>query len=72
MTGFGQVSLLSMIQHLFSSYGTIDEIYLEENDVNMMGTYNPTEPIARFIKKLKKGREFTQEGGQTISDSMMV
>ena len=56
MTGIGQVSALNMIQHLFSSYGTIDEIYLEENAVKMMGTYNPTEPIARFIKQLKKWR----------------
>ena len=56
MTGIGQVSALNMIQHLFSSYGTIDEIYLEENAVKMMGNYNPTEPIARFIKQLKKWR----------------
>ena len=29
-TDFGQVSVLTMLQHLFSSYGAIDEIDLEE------------------------------------------
>ena len=42
---FGQVSSLTMIQHLLKSYEAIDEIDLEENAVDMMGIYDPTEPI---------------------------
>ena len=49
LTRFRQVSALTMLQNLFSSYGVIDEINLEENGVNMMGPYNPTEPITRLI-----------------------
>ena len=30
LTGFGQVSALYMLQHLFTSYRAIDEIVLEE------------------------------------------
>ena len=40
--GFIQVTALTMLQHLFSSYGSIDEIGLEENAVKMVGTYDPT------------------------------
>ena len=29
LTGFGQVSELIMLQHLFTSYGAIDEINLD-------------------------------------------
>ena len=39
LTGLGQVSALTMLQHLFSSYGAIYKIDLEKNSVNMMGTY---------------------------------
>ena len=46
LTWFGQVYTLTMIQHLLSSYGTIDEINLEENVVKMMGPYDPVEPLA--------------------------
>ena len=38
LTRFGQVSALTMLKHMFSTYGVIDEIDLEENTVNMMGT----------------------------------
>ena len=37
LTGFGQESELTMIQHLFSRYGVIDKSDLEENAVKMMG-----------------------------------
>ena len=40
LAGFGQVSALTMLQHLLSRYGAIDKIYLEENAVNMMGPYS--------------------------------
>ena len=52
ITGFGQLSELTMIQHLFTSYGSIEKINLEENAVKMMGTYDPTEPLSRLIEKL--------------------
>ena len=41
LTGFGHVSALTMLQHIFASYGAIYQIDLEENAVKMMGTYNP-------------------------------
>ena len=46
LTGFGQVTELTTLQHLFSGYGAIDEVDLEENAVKMMGTYDPAETLA--------------------------
>ena len=46
LTGFTQVSTLTMIQYIFSRYRVIDKIYLEENAVKMMGTYDPVESLA--------------------------
>ena len=50
LTGFGQVSALTMLQHLFASYRLIDEIDLEENAVKMMEPYDPDEALSRLIK----------------------
>ena len=72
LTGFEQVSILAMLQHMFTSYGAIDEIDLEENAVKMMETYEPEEPLAQMIKELEKGGEFASAGGQTISNVVMV
>ena len=49
LTGFGQVSALTMLLHLFSSYRAIDEIDLEENAVNIMGRYDPDELLSQLI-----------------------
>ena len=46
LIGFGQVSALTMLQHLFSRYGVIDEIDFEENSVKMIGAYNPAETLS--------------------------
>ena len=42
LTRFGQVSALNMLQHLFSSYRTIEKINLDKNTVKRIGTYDPT------------------------------
>ena len=44
-----------MIQHILNYYEEIDNIDLEENDVKIMGTYDPTEPLVQIIKKPEKG-----------------
>ena len=38
-----------MLQHLFAIYRASDEIDLEENAVEMMGPYDPDEPLAGLI-----------------------
>ena len=60
LTEFRQVSTLTMIQHLFSSYGAIEKNDLEEDAVKMMGTYNPTETLARLIEQSEKGKELAR------------
>ena len=46
LTGFGQVSALTMLQLLFASYEVINKIDLEENAVKMMGPHHPAEPLS--------------------------
>ena len=58
LTGFRQVSALTMLKHLFYSYEAIEKTDLEENKVKIMGTYNPVEPLSCIVNQLKKGRDF--------------
>ena len=46
LTGFRQVSSLTIIQHLLFSYEAINKIDLEENALKIMGPYNPAEPLS--------------------------
>ena len=57
LMGFGQVTVLQMLQYLLNSYETIEEIDLEENTVKILGPYDPAEPLDGLI--LQEGRYFT-------------
>ena len=48
----GQLAALDITQHVFRLYGSINEINLKENVVNIMGPYDPAEHLARIIGKL--------------------
>ena len=52
LTGFGQFSVLQMLQHLFTYYWVIAEIDLGGNTMKMMGTYNPEEPLSHLFRQL--------------------
>ena len=72
LTRFGQVTALQICHHIFSYYGVIDKIDLEENAVKKMRHYTPTEPISRLINQIEKWKEFLRAGRQTISDAIIV
>ena len=72
LTEFGQVSALNMLQNLFSSYGTIEEIDLYENAIKMIGPYDPAENMVRLIETLEKGRQFARAVRNNIAETMMV
>ena len=54
LTGFGQVTAIQILQHLFNFYKEIDKIDPEENAVKMMGPYEPTETLSRLTKQIEK------------------
>ena len=72
LIGFVQVSTLAILQYLFTSYGAIDEIDLEEKAVKTMEPYDPAEPIVLLTNKLEKGREYVHAGGKKIYDAVMM
>ena len=56
LTDFGQVSVLTVLHHIFTSYGVIDKFDLEENAVDTMGPYDRDELLSQLIKQLEKRR----------------
>ena len=55
LTGFVQVSALTILQYLFTSYWAIDEIDLEKKAVKMMEPYEPTEHPVCLTNQFGKG-----------------
>eukprot|EP00978_Attheya_sp_CCMP212_P008919 scaffold21039_cov30-Attheya_sp.AAC.2 len=72
LTGFNQVTALQMVMHLYSTYGDIDKVDIEDNLVTMMKPYDPETPLATLTSQLEDGRAFAHIGLQPISENMMV
>ena len=72
LAGYGQVTAMDMMDHLFKYHRAIENIDLEENTAKMMVPYNPEQPLVQLIDKLGKGLEFAHSGGQTNTEMMMV
>jgi hypothetical protein len=72
LTGFNQVTALQMVTHLYTTYGYIDEVDIEDNLVAMMKLYDPEKPLATLTSQVEDGRAFGHIGLQSISENMMV
>eukprot|EP00978_Attheya_sp_CCMP212_P021255 scaffold61947_cov63-Attheya_sp.AAC.1 len=72
LTGFNQVTALQMVTHLYTTYGDIDKVDIEDNQVAMMKPYNPEKPLNILTSQLEDGRAFAHIGLQPISENMMV
>ena len=49
LPGFVQITALEMMNHLYSTFGDINDIELEDNSVRMMGAYHSSESLTRLI-----------------------
>ena len=72
LTGYSRVTSLQMLQHLYKTYGRIDDTDIEKNNEKMMTAYDPELPIAKLTIQLENGRKFAHLGKQTITESMMI
>ena len=51
-----------MINHVYITYGDIEDIDLEKNNMNMMKPYDPKQPLAALIQQFYMGIYFMWTG----------
>eukprot|EP00978_Attheya_sp_CCMP212_P009054 scaffold21347_cov54-Attheya_sp.AAC.4 len=61
-----------MVTHLYTTYGNIDEVDIEDNQVAIMKPYDPEKPLATLTSQLEDGRAFAHIGLQPLSKNMMA
>jgi hypothetical protein len=72
ITKFRRCSPLTLLQHLWSDYGTITSQDLTTNYTRMTTQWNPPTPIEDLFLQLRDGQEFATDGHETISDSQLL
>jgi len=70
--GFTNVTCLAILTHLWSTYGTITQAELDENEVRMKTPWSPPTPVETLFTQLTKARKFATAGGDQHNDIVYV
>ena len=54
-TGYANVTLQQILDHLVTTYAAIDQFSLKKNQENMTARYNPNAPIETLFEQITDG-----------------
>ena len=61
-TTYANVTSLMLLQHLFTSYGVINEFFLNKNDSTLSADYANSLPIEALWDRVQIAMEFAEDG----------
>ena len=70
--GYAEVSVLQMIEHLHSTYGTLTPTEIEMNRRQLSTPWNPDEPIETLWTNIKRIRDVAAGAGDPIPDTAVI
>jgi hypothetical protein len=71
-TGFGNVTPKQLLDHLMKFYGTIQATDLQNNLKKLATPWDPDTSIETVFNNGKECRQFAEEGGEKITDSVYM
>jgi hypothetical protein len=71
-TGYGSLTCLEILTHLWTTYGRIKKEELEINIERMKQPWNPPTPIESLFTQLEDGMVFAEEGKEPILESSVI
>ena len=70
--GYASVTTLKLLEHLWNTYGQIDDDQLAANLVRMTAPWSPPTPIDKLFTQLQTSMKFATEGGDPITESSTI
>ena len=71
-TGYSNVTTIALLNHLYTTYGCITTMDLEENDARMKTPYDATQPIEVLFNQIETAQEFAEAGNAPYPDSVII
>ena len=71
-TGFNNVTVLQVLQHLCSTYGNITQLELIENEERMKTPWNQNEPLETVFHHIEEAVELAQHGNSPFTNNQVV
>jgi hypothetical protein len=72
ITKFCRCTPLELLDHLWTTFGTITSKDLTDNWSSMNAQWNPPTPIADLFQQLQDGQTFAKDGFEDITDSQLL
>ena len=72
LVGFGRVTPLELLKHLYGAYGRITAADLEDNLATMSSPWSPPTPIEQLFRQIDDGRTFAAAGNDPISERSAI
>jgi hypothetical protein len=72
MVGFANISSRDMINHLFTTYGNITEVDLENNFEHMRRAWDSQQPVESLLKQIQDCANFSEAGGILIGHRQKI
>ena len=71
-TGYANVTLRQLLEHLVTTYAAIDQFDLEKNHEKMTARYDPNAPIETLFEKITDGVAYTELGDAPFTSKQIV
>ena len=71
-TAYAGSTALQLIQHLYTNYGVITQLDLNENETKMKTPYDPAQPIEVLYDQIESAMEFADSAGSAYTDTQIV
>ena len=72
ITRYNTCTPLTLMQHIWTTYGKITTSDLTANEERMYASWNPPTSIETLYEQLTDGQQFASKGGESIHDSQLV
>ena len=71
-TGYANVTLWQLLDHLVTTYAAIDQFDLENNQEKMTARYNPNAPIETLFEQIADGVAYAELGDAPLTSKPIV
>jgi hypothetical protein len=72
MVGFANISARDMLDHLFTTYGNITAVDLENNFEHMHRAWDPQQPVESLFKQIQDCADYYEAGGVLIGNPHQI
>ena len=70
--GYMNQTIYVILNHLFTNYGNVTPLELEDNDTNMRLNWDPKIPFDCLIKQIEDGQDYAEDGGLPYTTKQLL